>query len=135
MQICKIIISLGVFFNFKVLIFQVVRGLKGPKMTQNDKSFCLSHLIYLEPYIIIWSSSYDLHLWYTCMSKRIISPGIFFFFFNSFSKFWFSVSFCLSHSISQEPYIKWLWFLVHMCKMMISPVNFFIFQNFDFWNF
>ena len=35
--------------------------------------------------------------------------------------------FCLSHSISQEPYIIWLWFLVHMCKMMISPVNFFIF--------
>ena len=77
-QMCKIIISPGVFFNFKILIFWVVRGLKGQKMAQNDKKFCLSH------------------------------------------------------SISQEPYIIWLWFLVHMCKMMISPANFFIFQNFDF---
>ena len=32
----------------------------------------------------------------------------------------------------QEPYIMWSLFLVHMCKM-ISPANFFIFQNFDFW--
>ena len=43
--------------------------------------------------------------------------------------------FCLSHSVSQEPYIIWLWFLVHMCKMIISPANFFTFQNFDFWGF
>ena len=66
-------------------------------------------------------------------------------FFSLFSKFWFLGSlewgwgerggtvkrtkmaqndknFCLSHSVSQEPYIKWLWFLAHMCKMMISPV-------------
>ena len=34
--------------------------------------------------------SYDLHLWYTCMFKRIISPGIFFIFFVS--KLWFSGS-------------------------------------------
>ena len=27
----------------------------------------------------------------------------------------------LSHSVSQELYLIWLWFLVHMCKMMISP--------------
>ena len=32
------IISLGVFFNFfKVLIFWVVRGVKGQKNSQNDK--------------------------------------------------------------------------------------------------
>ena len=42
--------------------------------------------------------------------------------------------FCLSHSISQEPYFIWLWFLVHSCKM-ISPGNFSIFQNIDFWGF
>ena len=36
-------------------------------------------------------------------------------------------TFCLSHSISQEMYIIWLWFLVHMSKMIISPaVSFFI---------
>ena len=33
----------------------------------------------------------------------------------------------LSHSVSQELYLIWLWFLVHMCKMMISPVIFFHF--------
>ena len=38
----------------------------------------------------------------------------------------------LSHSISQEVYIIWLWFLVLMCKMMISPYKFFISSNFWF---
>ena len=66
--------------------------------------------------------------------------------FFSILKFWFSglsglkgqkmaqndKNSCLSHSVSQEPYIIWLWFLVNMCKMMISPANFFIFQSFDF---
>ena len=28
---------------------------------------------------------------------------------------------CLSHSISQEAYIIWLWFLIPICKMMTSP--------------
>ena len=43
--------------------------------------------------------------------------------------------FCLSHFVSQELYIIWLWFLIHTRKMMISPANFFIFQNFDFGGF
>ena len=77
-QKCKIIISPDGFFNFEIMIFQVVRGLKGQKMAQNENKFCLSH------------------------------------------------------SVSQEPCIIWLRFLVHMCKIMISPANFFIFQNFDF---
>ena len=38
-QMCKMIISTAVFFNFKVLIFQVVRGLKRQKIAQNDKIF------------------------------------------------------------------------------------------------
>ena len=42
-----------------------------------------------------------------------------------------SMSLFLLCSISQEPYIIWLSFVVHMCKM-ISPHVFFIFQNFDF---
>ena len=78
---CKIIVCLGVFFNFKILIFWVVSRLKGQKMAQNDKKICLSH------------------------------------------------------SMSQEPYIIWLWFLAHISKMMISPVKFFIFHNFDFGGF
>ena len=94
--------------------------------------------------------SYDLHLWYTCMHKRIISPTILFIFFFNFDfqdhqgvgvgggvikgqkMTQNDKKFCLSHSISQEPYII-LQFSVHMYKMMISPSNFFIFQNFDFW--
>ena len=64
-----------IFFYFKILIFQVVREVKGQKMTQMDKKFSLSH------------------------------------------------------SVSQEPYLIWLWFLVHMYKMMISPAIFFIFSK------
>ena len=37
---------------------------------------------------------------------------------------------CLSCSISQEPYIIWLSFMAHICKMIISPGDFFIFSNF-----
>ena len=38
----------------------------------------------------------------------------------------------LLHSISRELYL-WLWFLAHMCKMMVSPAMFFsFFQNSDF---
>ena len=103
-------------------------------MVQNyKKSVCCA--FYFRNHI-----SYGLHLWYTCMYKRIISPG----FFLISSKFWFSGSlgwakgqkvaqnekiFCLSHSASQEPYIIWLWFLVHMCKI------FFIFSEFWFFRF
>ena len=164
---------LQVFFHsLKILIFQVVRGLKGQKMAQNGKNFCLLRSIFQEPYIVwlsnvnvsnvivqmykminlqvffsdlkFWFSrlsggwkckkrpkmtkisvcrtlyiknyiSYDLHLWYTCMYKRIIFPGIFFIFgiirrrgggsgkrAKNGPKW---QKFCLSHSISQELYI------------------------------
>ena len=68
------IICPGAFFNFKVLIFQVARGLKGrkcPKMTKI--SICGS--LYFRNHI-----SFNLHLWYTCIYERIISPDIFFIF-------------------------------------------------------
>ena len=55
------------------MIFQVVKRLKGqknPKMSK--KKFCGT--LYFRNHI-----SYDLHLWYTCMYKWIISPGIIFF--------------------------------------------------------
>ena len=38
---------------------------------------------------------------------------------------------CLVHFTSQEPYIIWLSFMVHLCKM-ISPVFFFFFFFFHF---
>ena len=40
----------------------------------------------------------------------------------------------LSHSISQELYLLWLWVSVHICKM-ISPANFFIFSKVWFLDF
>ena len=51
-------------------------------------------------------------------------------------KFFFVAQKLICAKIStNKVYIIWLWFLVHMCKMMISPANFCIFQNFDFWSF
>ena len=44
-QICKMITSPGIFFNVKILIFQVVKRLKGQKLAQNVEDFCLSHII------------------------------------------------------------------------------------------
>ena len=70
--VCKMIISSGVFSIFlKILIFWVHRGVKGQKMVQNDKKFCLLHSISQEPYII-WLS------FMVQMYKMIISPGVFF---------------------------------------------------------
>ena len=40
--------------------------------------------------------------------------------------------FCLSCSISQEPYIIWLSFMLEMCKLMISPGVFF-FSMLKYW--
>ena len=58
------------FYFFKVLIFQVVSGVKGQKVAQNDKKFCLS-----------WLTSHHIVV-HNC--KMIISSGIFF----VFSKCW-----------------------------------------------
>ena len=68
--------------------------------------------------------------------KMMIYPQGFFI----FSKFCFWVfalvvewkKFCLLCFISQKPYIIWLSFMVHLCKVMISSEVFFsFFQNFD----
>ena len=48
-HICNMIVSPSIFssfFFFLILIFQVVSGVKGQKMTKNDKKFCQSHLIF-----------------------------------------------------------------------------------------
>ena len=38
----------------------------------------------------------------------------------------------MTHSISQEPYIIWLYFMVHVCKMKIFLGVFFIFSKLTF---
>ena len=75
--LCKMIISPGVFFIFfKVWFFGLwVRGVKGHKMFQDDKNFCLLPLLSQEPYII-WLS------FMVRLCKMIISPSSFFHFFQ-----------------------------------------------------
>ena len=70
--------------------------------------------------------------------KIILSADVLFIFFKIYI-FWVvrevnrpkmvqnDKKFCLSCFISQELYIIWLSFVVHMCKMMISPGFLFIF--------
>ena len=137
-HLCKMMISLDVFFSFsKFWFFGLLEGVKEQKTVQNGKKFCLSRFISQEPYIIQFS--FMLHI-----CNVIISPGGVFI----FSKFWFfwvvrgmkvqkivqnDEKFCLSCSISQKLYIIWLSCMVQMCKMIISVSVFLIFSNFDFW--
>ena len=66
---------LELFFSFfHVLIFWVVRGVKGQKIVQNDKNLCLSCSISYETYII-WLS------FVAYKFKMIISCSLFFSFF------------------------------------------------------
>ena len=104
-------------------------------MAQNGKKFCSSHLISQELYI--WFS----FIVHTC--KKMISPVVVVFIFLPILIFEVNSEvkrqkmaqnnkiFCLSHSISQDLCLVWLWFLVHMYKM-ISPASFLIFSKFWF---
>ena len=55
-QMCEMITSPNVFFNLKILIFRVVRGLKGQNRVQNDKKFCLSHSGTVHHMIVIFGT-------------------------------------------------------------------------------
>ena len=127
-------ISPGVFLivlNFS--FFGLLEG-KGEKYSPKWK---LLHALSQEQYIL-WSWILP-HL-----CKMMISPGFFVVVFLVFGfsrllgrekgKKWPRVTkkFCLLHFISQEPYIIWLSFMVHLCKMMISPGVFFNFSQFWF---
>ena len=130
----KRIISPHVFLDFpQILIFRVISGVKK----------CLSYSVSQEEYIL-W-------LWFlVCKSKMMTSTEACYI----FSKFWLSLllgrgggsavkgqkmaqndkNFCQSYLVSQEWYLIWLWFLVHICKI-ISPAIFSIFSKFWFWVF
>ena len=51
-KIQKIYLNISRCFFFKTLIFRIVGEIKGQKMAQNDKRFCLSHSLSPEAYII-----------------------------------------------------------------------------------
>ena len=129
-RMCKMIISPGVFFNFKILIFCVVRGLKGkiwPKMTK----FFACRTLYFRNHIIIWSSfMVYMYAWEDNISRHFFHFFVFFFFkilifgiIRGVVKWQKMIqndkNFHQSYSISQESYIIWLWFLVYMCKILI----------------
>ena len=89
------------------------------------------------------SISYDHEFWHTCV-KWWYLQAFFFFFIYIFGFSWLlgrekgkkwpqmTKKFCLLHFISQKPYIIWLSFMVHLCKMMMSPEVFFNFSQFWF---
>ena len=86
MQMYKMIISAGVFFNFEILISQVVRGLKGQQMAQNDKIF-LSVPPYISGTIYHMIFIYDTHLCIKGQYLQAFFSFFFFFFFQNFN-FW-----------------------------------------------
>ena len=87
------------------------------------------------------SISYDHEFWRTCV-KWWYLQAFFLLYIFGFSrqlgrekgKKWpqMTKTFCPLHFIYQEPYIIWLSFMVHLCKMMISPGVFFNFSQFWF---
>ena len=107
------------FQYFKILIFQVVSGVKEQKMVQNNKKFCLLHFISQELYIIWLSLNDNIFRCVVHFSKILI--------------FWVhrgvkrqkkkknqnDKKFCLLCLMFQEPYIIWLSFMVQMCKIII----------------
>ena len=125
------------FFQFfKILIFWVVRGVKGQKMFQNDKTFCPLRWTSQEPYLMYLS--FMVHVY-----EIVISPGIFFI----FSKFWYFGLFgwwkgkkqskITKNCVCQAPYFRnhtsydcYLWYTC--VKWYCLQVVFSFFQNFDF---
>ena len=97
-------------------------GKKWPKIKNNY----ICHVSYLRN-----SIAYDHDFWYTCVKWWYLQA------YFQFFKIWFfglkgkkrskMTKNCPSCFISQEPYIIWMSFMVHLCKMIISPGVFFIF--------
>ena len=123
-------------FFFFILVFWSVKEVKGQKIAQNDKKFCL--LCFISQKSCMWLS-FMLHL-----CEIIIFSGIFFI----FSKFWVLLvdseggggrgwSKTRKNHVCCTPYLKkhisydfHLWYTC-MCKIISSGV-FSFFQNFDF---
>ena len=100
---CKMIISPGFFFFFSFSKFWVFR-LSG---WSNCKKWPI--MTYLSKHISFYRIL-------CCTSLKWWHLQMLFSLFQN-----------LSHSVSQELYLIWLWFLVHMCKIMIYPTILFQF--------
>ena len=75
LHMCVMIISPDNFSISKFWFFRLL-GWKGKKLSKMAKA-SVFHTLYFRNHI-----SYDLHLWYTCMYKKIISPDLFCIFFK-----------------------------------------------------
>ena len=101
------------------------------------RSVCPS--VHLAPFLRNRISS-NHNSWYTCV-KWWYLQGFFLFFLNfdffgckrakNSPKWKITIASVTCH-ISRTRHHIWSRFLAHLCKMMISSANFFIFQNFDF---
>ena len=119
------------FFIFLNFWFSgLLGGAKGQKMIQMRKN-SVCRAAYLENH-----TSYDFHLWYTCVKWQIYRH-----FFHFFKTLIFQVvrrvivqkmaqNECFLCLISQEPYLIWSSFTVHMCNRILSPVFWFFFHLF-----
>ena len=127
-EICKMIISPDVFFIVKIQIFQVDKGLEGQIMGQHDENVCRT--LYFRNHV-----SFDMilicgtHVFIKGQDLQALFSFFFFLFFQNFD-FWdygegqgqgvlikgqkiaqYDKELCLSHSVSEEPYIRYCDFL------------------------
>ena len=124
-HICKIIIFLCVLFLFSGSPGWW-KGRKWSKMTKH--SVC--HTLYFRNY-----TSYDLHLWFTnvififlkILILHIVS-GV-----KEQKMTQNDKTLCSPHSMSQEPCIIWLSFMVHICKIIIFLCVLFLFSGSPGW--
>ena len=123
------------FFLFKILILWFGRRVKGQKNSPKwqkilsvvlNISCSIHHVIHVSGTIHHVIVIYGAHVENDNISRR------YFYFFNGLiflvhrrgkvqKTFQSDKEFCLLCSIPQEPYIMWLSFMVHMCKMIIYP--------------
>ena len=120
---CNMIISLGFFSYLKILDFRGCQGVKGQKIAQNEKKKSyIRHAPYQEQYSI-WSWVL-LHILIFLVVNEVKGPKM----VQNDKRL------CTSSSFSQEPYIIWLSFMVHICKTIISPIVFFFQFFMTKWN-
>ena len=114
---------------FKILIFWVVRGVIGQKMSQNDKKFlpatlCISGTIYQSCLYINHVMILLLQVW-----NNISRCFLLFFKLDSSGKYQVKMETLVendeekthsSQPITQELQVIWFWIVVHLCKMISS---------------
>ena len=94
---CKMIIFLDVvFFFLKILIFWVVRGVKGQKMAHNEKKFCLVSLC-------ITGTKPQICFWCTCLKWQYLEQ----FFFSLFQNWIFLVFKGVGGSLTVSIWCMW----------------------------